>query len=97
MERYTEYHCGVAVIRDKEKLPEALKLLAAVEDMGLTLTELSELKKLSDFIKHPEKYRKVVKCRDCVHLKYVPYEDYCCDLLGRYMDFDFSCANGREK
>lgn len=32
MERYTEYHCGVAVIKDKEKLPEALRKLAGYED-----------------------------------------------------------------
>ena len=31
-ERYTEYHDGVAVIRDKGKLSEALKKLAAYED-----------------------------------------------------------------
>lgn len=32
MERYTEYHAGVPVIRDKELLPEAVKRLAILED-----------------------------------------------------------------
>lgn len=32
MERYTEYHAGVPVIRDKELLPEAMKKLATLED-----------------------------------------------------------------
>ena len=31
-ERYTEYHDGVAVIKDKDKLSEALQKLAAYED-----------------------------------------------------------------
>lgn len=32
MERYTEYHAGVPVIRDKELLPSAVKKLATLED-----------------------------------------------------------------
>lgn len=32
MTRFTEYHAGVPVIRDKELLPEAMKRLAALED-----------------------------------------------------------------
>ena len=31
-ERYTEYHDGVAVIKDKDKLSEALQKLATYED-----------------------------------------------------------------
>ena len=30
--RYTEYHAGVPVIRDKELLPEVMKRLAVMED-----------------------------------------------------------------
>ena len=97
MERYTEYHCGVAVIRNKDKLSEALKLLAAVEDAGLTLTELSELKKLYDFIKYPDRYKKIVKCRDCEHFKYIPYEDYECEVFVGRDDPEFFCACGKEK
>lgn len=33
MVRYTEYHAGVPVIRDKELLPEAMKKLARLEDL----------------------------------------------------------------
>ena len=31
--RYTEYHAGVPVIRDKGLLPEAMKKLAKLEDL----------------------------------------------------------------
>ena len=31
--RYTEYHCGKAVIKDKSKLSEAMEKLAKIEDM----------------------------------------------------------------
>lgn len=30
--RYTEYHAGKAVIKDKKQLPEAMKKLARIED-----------------------------------------------------------------
>lgn len=33
MERYTEYHNGIAVIRDKSKLKEAMQKLASYEDV----------------------------------------------------------------
>ena len=32
MERFTEYHCGIAVIKNKELLKEAMAKLAAYED-----------------------------------------------------------------
>lgn len=31
--RYTEYHCGKAVIKDKTLLPQAMEKLAKIEDM----------------------------------------------------------------
>lgn len=31
--RYTEYHAGVAVIKDKALLPQAMEKLAKLEDM----------------------------------------------------------------
>lgn len=31
--RYTEYHAGVAVIKDKALLPQAIEKLAKLEDM----------------------------------------------------------------
>lgn len=33
MERLTEYHCGVAVIKDKSKLKDAMQKLAHYEDL----------------------------------------------------------------
>lgn len=33
MERLTEYHCGVAVIKDKNKLKDAMQKLANYEDL----------------------------------------------------------------
>lgn len=35
MDRLTEYHCGVAVIKDKNKLKEAMAKLARYEDMEI--------------------------------------------------------------
>ena len=32
--RYAEYHVGVAVIRDRALLPQAMEKLARIEDMG---------------------------------------------------------------
>nr|WP_296267594.1 hypothetical protein [uncultured Merdimonas sp.] len=32
--RYTEYHAGVAVIKDKALLPRAMEKPAKIEDMG---------------------------------------------------------------
>ena len=71
--------------------------LAAVEDIGITPDELAELKRLNDFIKHPDRYRKIVKCRDCEHFKYVPYEDYECEVFVGRDDPEFFCACGKEK
>lgn len=31
--RYTEYHAGIAVIKDKTLLPQAMEKLAKIEDM----------------------------------------------------------------
>lgn len=31
--RYTEYHCGVAVIKDRALLPQAMEKLAKYEDV----------------------------------------------------------------
>ena len=32
--RYTEYHAGKAVIKDRSLLPQAMEKLAKIEDMG---------------------------------------------------------------
>lgn len=46
MERLTEYHCGVAVIRNKDRLSEAMSRLAAYEDIGLDPVQVGKLVEL---------------------------------------------------
>ncbi len=43
MERLTEYHNGVAVIKDKSRLKEAMERLAEYENTGLTPEKLVEI------------------------------------------------------
>ncbi len=43
MERLTEYHNGVAVIKDKSRLKEAMQRLAEYENTGLTPEKLLEM------------------------------------------------------
>ena len=42
--RYTEYHAGKAVIKDRKLLPGAMEKLAAYENTGLTPEQIMELK-----------------------------------------------------
>lgn len=42
--RYTEYHAGKAVIKDRQLLPGAMEKLAAYENTGLTPEQIRELK-----------------------------------------------------
>ena len=42
--RYTEYHAGKAVIKDKNKLSEAMEKLARYEDAKDVVKELEDLK-----------------------------------------------------
>jgi len=51
--RYTEYHAGKAVIKDRKLLPGAMEKLAAYENTGLTPAEIMELKE-RDEAKAPE-------------------------------------------
>jgi len=46
MERLTEYHCGVAVIRNKDRLSEAMSRLAVYEDIGLDPVQVGKLVEL---------------------------------------------------
>ena len=46
MERLTEYHCGVAVIRNKDRLSEAMSRLAAYEDIGLDPVQVKKMAEL---------------------------------------------------
>ena len=51
--RYTEYHAGKAVIKDRKLLPGAMEKLAAYENTGLTPGQIMELKE-RDTAKAPE-------------------------------------------
>ena len=42
--RYTEYHAGKAVIKDRQLLPGAMEKLAAYENTGLIPGQIMELK-----------------------------------------------------
>lgn len=42
--RYTEYHAGKAVIKDRKLLPGAMEKLAAYENTGLTPEQIMGLK-----------------------------------------------------
>lgn len=42
--RYTEYHAGKAVIKDRKLLPGAMEKLAVYENTGLTPEKITELK-----------------------------------------------------
>lgn len=56
MDRYTEYHAGVPVIRDKELLPGAIKKLAMLEDHleEIRETMCDEFCKFPDIFPEPE-------------------------------------------
>lgn len=45
--RYTEYHAGVAVIKDKTLLPQAMEKLAKIEDMDQICDECNLLELFS--------------------------------------------------
>lgn len=49
MERFTEYHCGVAVIKDKSKLKEAMEKLAGYEDAEELSKEIGMEKITTEF------------------------------------------------
>lgn len=51
MERYTEYHCRIAVIKDKNKHKEAMEILAAYEDTDLTQEQVQEFADATSRIK----------------------------------------------
>lgn len=50
MERYTEYHCGVPVIKDKDKHIEAVARLAAYEDTDLLPNEMELFREVKGLI-----------------------------------------------
>ena len=67
LDRLTEYHNGVAVIRDKNKLKEAMEKLASYEDVE----EDSDMERVSremsfdeEFVYLKEEFEKVVERED---------------------------------
>ena len=53
--RYTEYHAGKAVIKDRKLLPGAMEKLAAYENTRLIPEQIMELKE-RDTAKDPEEF-----------------------------------------
>ena len=50
MERLTERHAGVAVIKDKSRQKDAMEALARYEETGLTQEEIMDGKMLTGWI-----------------------------------------------
>ena len=66
--RYTEYHAGKAVIKDRKLLPGAMEKLASYENTGLTPEQIMGLKerdteKASEI--HENKRSSVYTCPSC--------------------------------
>lgn len=94
MERFTEYHNGVAVIRDKALLKEAMRKLAGYEDveelsaengMEKITTEFAEyicdeLCKWTDRFLNPENLE--AYCAECKMGKFI------CDICNKYNEID---------
>ncbi len=51
--RYTEYHCGKAVIKDKALLSEAMQKLAMYEDQEANGGILNDWIPIEDLLPHP--------------------------------------------
>lgn len=58
MERYTKYHNGIAVIKDKALHKEAMAELAKYEDTGITPEEIMDGKMLTGWIPVEERLPK---------------------------------------
>lgn len=56
MKRLTEYHCGVAVIKDKQRISEALHKLAIYEDLEESDKRVQEC--VDELRKHRDAYMK---------------------------------------
>lgn len=86
--RYTEYHAGKAVIKDKRLLPEAMEKLAKMEDIEEESNDMNKITtEMMEYIcnhicKHPEKCIGETDlmdiCCGCKMGKFV------CDILNRY-------------
>ena len=63
--RYTEYHAGKAVIKDRKLLPGAMEKLAAYENTGLTHAEIMELKERDEAMEINEIHVDEYYCPAC--------------------------------
>lgn len=77
MERFTEYHAGVAVIKDKNKMKDAMKRFAELEDRATAKEVMLQSKATY-------KFKKTGLCPTCGkevrgHMKHC---DYCGQKLG---------------
>ena len=84
MERLTERHCGVAVIEDKNRLSEAMELLARYEETGLTLEQVRELKERYA-AKEPVQTRYGMVCPACGSMAF-PWNRFCDECGQRWFD-----------
>lgn len=71
--RYTEYHAGKAVIKDKNKLSEAMEKLAKVEDAEDT-NVLNKWIPISERLPEDESYI-LVSFENCTMLDIARYEE----------------------
>lgn len=73
--RYTEYHAGVAVIKDKALLPQAMEKLAKFEDMD-RIPEIC----CDEFCKYPS------RCRSQEEMDQICDECKLAELFGLLVD-----------
>lgn len=79
--RYTEYHNGVAVIKDKALLKEAMAKLAKYEDA----VEALEKQILKKPIEHETKFAPIYECPSCGYIDVYGQEH--CDNCGQRLDW----------
>lgn len=102
MERYTEYHNGVAVIRDKSLLKDAMRKLAGYEDaaegskdygMEKITTEFAEYicDKLCKYPCVCDQEELDEHCAECKMGKFI------CDILNEYIEIDRFAGSNIEK
>lgn len=100
MERFTEYHCGVAVIKDKEKLPEALRKLASYEDAEELSEEFNKLTEdfaayvCDEICPHPYVLGEEDLSKECEKCK---LETYINTITSKYLEIDRFVGSELEK
>lgn len=88
MERLTERHCGVAVIRDKSKLKEAMEKLAAYEDAEESPTVEAVPVVHGEWIHVPSSDMatgRAYECSNCKKMRYGSFLPPFCQMCGADM------------